>query len=306
LSNRPTRSQLGQQVRRGFDYTTVGHVTADIRPDGSRHAGGSAFYSALQAARLGLRTLIVTQGEKQDIEALLAPYRDELSLQVRPARETTSLTIAHGRARRQRLLAWAGAIGNDVALDTAILHLAPVARETPSRWRGQADVVALTPQGLVRRWAARGAEIEQVTLAAALLPERCDAIVISEQERDSCAQLIAARASGSDSGEREMAPELLRLRSAVLAVTAAAAATALYLPDGATTRVSVPSIEGNVDDVGAGDVFAAAFFVALSEGRPPRDAAAFANAAAAVRIAGAGPRAIGDRQAIEARLRAVA
>ena len=45
-----------------YDYTTVGHVTVDVMGDGSRRPGGSAFYSALQAARLGARTLIVTQG----------------------------------------------------------------------------------------------------------------------------------------------------------------------------------------------------------------------------------------------------
>jgi sugar/nucleoside kinase (ribokinase family) len=51
-------------------------------------------------------------------------------------------------------------------------------------------------------------------------------------------------------------------------------------------------------------VFAAAFFVALREGRTARAAAAFANAAAAVRIAGTGADAIGDRTAVEERLAA--
>ena len=36
-------------------YVTVGHVTIDVLPDGERRPGGTAFYSALQAARLGLR-----------------------------------------------------------------------------------------------------------------------------------------------------------------------------------------------------------------------------------------------------------
>ena len=53
-------------------------------------------------------------------------------------------------------------------------------------------------------------------------------------------------------------------------------------------------------------MFAAAFFVALHEGLAPAVAAAYANAAAAVRIAGAGPGAIGDRRAMEARLQASA
>ena len=67
----------------------------------------------------------------------------------------------------------------------------------------------------------------------------------------------------------------------------------------------MPHIEHFVDDLGAGDVFAAAFFIALREERPPVEAAAFANAAAAVRIGGAGPGAVGERGAIEARLHAL-
>ena len=68
--------------------------------------------------------------------------------------------------------------------------------------------------------------------------------------------------------------------------------------------VPVPTLAACVDDLGAGDVFAAAFFVALSEARSPLEAARFANAAAAVRISGAGAGAIGDRGAIDARLAA--
>jgi sugar/nucleoside kinase (ribokinase family) len=87
----------------------------------------------------------------------------------------------------------------------------------------------------------------------------------------------------------------------VIAVTDAAAPTELYLPNGESTRVQVPAVAHPCDDIGAGDVFAAAFFVALAEGSAPEPAASFANAAAAVRIAGSGPGAIGDRAAIEAR-----
>jgi sugar/nucleoside kinase (ribokinase family) len=280
-----------------FDYTTVGHVTADVLADGSRRAGGSAFYGALQAARLGRRALVITRGEREEVEQLLDPYRRELELKVIPAPRTTTLqTSGKGRARSQRMLAWAGEIGPDIEVDTAILHLAPVARETPNRWRGRADFVGLTPQGLVRAWATEDAEVRPASLALELLPERCDAIVISETERASCASLL------SGMGDRR-APDVAR--GPLLAVTAQAAPTAIRLPDGELLHVAVPAIERLRDDIGAGDVFAAAFFVALDEGLAAEEAAAFANAAAAVRIAGAGAHAIGDRAAIEARLASV-
>jgi sugar/nucleoside kinase (ribokinase family) len=66
--------------------------------------------------------------------------------------------------------------------------------------------------------------------------------------------------------------------------------------------LEVPSVQRLLDDMGAGDVFAAAFFIALSDGRDARAATAFANAAAAVRLSGFGPDAVGDGAAIEARM----
>lgn len=267
-----------------YDYTTVGHVTRDVLDaDGSCRPGGTALYSALQAARLKLRTQILTKGDPHEIERLLEPYRDELDLTVLPAEHTTTFqTSGEGPERHQRLLAWAGPI-EAPEVDTAILHLAPVARETPRAWRGHAGFVGLTPQGLVREWDARG-EIAPAPLRGEWLPERCNAWVLSEREQESCAGSPAQAA-------------------AVVAVTAGAQPIILRLPGG-ELRVPVPPIARVQDDLGAGDVFAAALFVALREGRPPAEAAAFANAAAAVRIAGIGPGAIGDRWAIEARLSA--
>jgi pfkB family carbohydrate kinase len=301
-----------------FDYVTVGHVTRDTveHPTHSTifQPGGSAFYSALQAARLGLRTLILTQGVTGEIEALLAPYRDEFELRVIAAEHTTTLsTRGSGASRTQRMLAWAGPIVEPLELDTAILHLAPVARETPAAWRGRAGFVGVTPQGLVRSWEqgegvplvqldagsllgdiplvppgsdALGGDISSVELDPALLPDSFDAAVISEHECHSCRVLFsAARHSGAH-----------------VAVTAGARPTTVHFPISETVSVaqtSPPAIVAVRDDVGAGDIFAAAFFFALAEGRAPLEAAAFGNAAAAVRIAGAGPGAIGSRAAIE-------
>ncbi len=273
-----------------YDYVTVGHVTVDVLADGSRRPGGTAFYSALQAARLGLHTLILTQGDPPEVERLLEPYRDELDLTVLPAQRTTTLqTSGEGAERRQRLLAWAGPFTGPIEVDTAILHLAPVARETPHGCLGahppRAELVGLTPQGLLREWDARG-DLTLVPPPQELLPERCDAVVLSAGERGRCEDFLAT-AQGD---------------GALVAVTAGARPVTLLLPGDGLLSVPVPALDATRDDLGAGDVFAAALFVALREGRPPAAAAAFANAAAAVRLAGSGPDAIGDRHAVEARL----
>ncbi len=239
-----------------YDYVTVGHVTLDLiedRPGGTAgQPGGGAFYSALQAARLGLRTLIVTQGVPAQIEELLAPYASELDLRVIPAPHTTTLATSHsGLARSQRVLAWAGRIVEPLDIDSSILHLAAVARETPATWRGGADFVGLTPQGLVRDWH----EVQPTSLVAldpAALPSHFDAAVIGERERPfSDALFEAARRNG-----------------ATVAVTAGARPTAVY-PAGIEPGVQavVPAATTAArDDLGAGDVFAATFFVALHEG----------------------------------------
>jgi sugar/nucleoside kinase (ribokinase family) len=93
---------------------------------------------------------------------------------------------------------------------------------------------------------------------------------------------------------------------AIAAVTAEAAPTRVLLPDDRGLAVAVPPIDDPIDDLGAGDVFAAAFFLELADGRTAGDAAAFATAAAAVRIGGSGAAAIGTSAAIAERLRAVA
>lgn len=300
-----------------FDYVTVGHVTRDAIEQSARGAlyqpGGSAFYSALQAARLGLRTLILTQGVPSDIEALLAPYREELDLRVIPAEHTTTLsTRGSGAARTQRVLAWAGPIVEPPRLDTRILHLAPIARETPVNWRGRAGFVGITPQGLVRGWqqservppprlntgsplgdtpfappnsGALAGDIFPVALDPALLPEHFNAAVISEHERRSCHALFTQA----------------RSCDAHVAVTAGSRPATVHLPvpgAGSVVQTSSPPVVAVRDDVGAGDVFAAAFFIALADGRAPLEAASFGNAAAAVRIAGVGPGAIGRRETI--------
>jgi 1D-myo-inositol 3-kinase len=273
-----------------YDYVTVGHVTVDVLADGSRRPGGTAFYSALQAARLGLHALILTQGDPPEVERLLEPYRDELDLTVRPAAHTTTLsTWGEGAERRQRLLAWAGPFAAPVEVDTAILHLAPVARETSRGCFGthppHVELVGLTPQGLLREWDAQG-DLALTSPPPELLPERRDAVVLSVGERGHCEDFLStAREDG-----------------AIVAVTAGPRPVTLLLAGSETLRVPVPAVERSRDDLGAGDVFAAALFVALREGRPPMAAAAFAGAAAAVRLAGSGPGAIGDRRAIEARL----
>jgi sugar/nucleoside kinase (ribokinase family) len=266
---------------------TIGHVTVDVlAADGARRPGGTAFYSGLQAARLGLRTLVITKGVPRELDELLRPYRHEFELRVLEAEQTTTLHTAQiDGVRVQRVLAWAGPIDEPVEVDTSILQLAPVARETPSGWVGDADFVGITPQGLTRAWDAHG-EISLRPPEPEHVPERCDALVISAAERASCERLLAAATASG----------------ATVAVTDGAHPTTLIMPDGTIEQAPVAGSGRPRDDIGAGDVFAAAFFIALRDGRTPAAAAAYASTAAAIRIEGDGPSAVADGPAIERRL----
>ena len=204
-------------TRRGFgpgSYVAVGHVTIDVLAGGERRPGGTALYSALQAARLGLNATIVTRGREDELRELLAPFSEELEVIVEPAPVTTTLhTTGSGEARCQRMLAWAGPMSGELAGGSRggsgsragsgsgpILHLAPVAAELTARPAGAWGFAGLTPQGLVRGWDARGGEVVQQSLPGAALAmfEGCDAVVLSRQERAACEPgLEAARRAGA-------------------------------------------------------------------------------------------------------------
>jgi sugar/nucleoside kinase (ribokinase family) len=284
-----TASAEGVSYSLQFDYTTVGHVTVDVLPDGTSRAGGTALYSALQAARLGLRTLIHTRGVPHEIESLLQEFSDEVALRIEPADATTTLlTSGQGSTRRQRVLAWAGPIEAGGPLESSILHLAPIAREIAEPWHRHDGFLGLTPQGLVRGWSGPRAELLPCAPEpfAAGLAKRCDAIVISELERPACSELIAAA----------------QQEGCLVAITAGSEPTRLLAAGAAEQELAVNTLERPVDDIGAGDVYACALFIALSEGATPTRAAAFASASAAERMTGAGPQAIAGREAILARL----
>ncbi len=254
---------------------------------GERRPGGTALYSALQAARLGLVATIVTRGREDELQELLRPFSDELELIVQPAPATTTLqTTGSGEQRRQRMLAWAGPIAPGPLPQATILHLAPVADELTVAPAGRWPFVGLTPQGLARRWDGPGGEVlaREPSERAMGLFEGPDAIVLSREERELC----------------EAGIERARRRGSLVAVTAGPAETLLLAAEGGPLQIAAPPVAGPVDDLGAGDVYAAALFVALAGGSTPARAGRLAGAAASLRVAGAGPGAIAGRAEIEA------
>lgn len=252
---------LGLVPLEPVDYLVIGHVSEDITPTGPV-LGGTAAFSALTARAFGLRVGIITSASA---ETSLSPLGDIPILKV-PSRWTTTFeNLRTPGGRKQILRRQAAPISLESLPDTwrhpSILHLGPVAQELSPDSAGafSASLLGITPQGWMRTWDEAG----NVTpcrweSADALLP-KAGAVVISREDVAGDDEIIEAMAH----------------QTRVLAVTEGPAGCVLYW-NGDRRRFGASKIS-EVDDVGAGDVFAAAFFIRLYMTRDPWEAARFAT-----------------------------
>jgi sugar/nucleoside kinase (ribokinase family) len=249
----------------GVDYLVLGHLSLDMTSAGPR-LGGAAAYSALTARALGLRVGVVTAAADQTpLERLSG-----IPVVAIPSDDTTVFeNIYDPNGRTQVLHARAADISYDSVPEAwrraSILHLAPLAgeleAELPAYFSG--SLLAVTPQGWMRSWDATGRVSASPWAGAAEFLPRAGAVVISRE----------------DVNADEEAIESMAHQTRVLAVTEGAAGAVLYW-HGDRRRFRPPEVQ-EVDATGAGDVFAAAFFVRLFTTRDPWEAARFATQLAA-------------------------
>ena len=266
------------------DFLAIGHVSRDVTPEGPT-MGGAVVFGAVTAARMGLRPAIVTSaGPGFDPGPALAG----VPVHVVPAGATTSFeNIDADGGRTQYLHAVAGPIGRpDVPDDWAaapMVLLAPLARELGDgapRFPGATVVAAL--QGWLRRWDDTGLVGPRAWDGAELLPH-VDAAVVSEH----------------DFADADAAPCWAALAPALVVTRGAQGAT---LHRSGTARDVPAFLAREVDPVGAGDVFAAAYLVAYHESRDPVHAATYASCAAGLAIEAPGVSGIPTRAQVAARL----
>jgi sugar/nucleoside kinase (ribokinase family) len=271
-----TRTSTAKAKRRGYenavDYLIIGHVTSDLTPLGPR-LGGTAAYAGLTARALGRRVGLVTAcASTLDLSPL-----SELSIQ----RQTTSSTTTfENRTQADGRLQILSARSDVLTLDLVppawrqapIVHLAPVADEIPQDLllAFRDSFVGLTPQGWWRTWddagRVKGRHVDDAL--ARLGPAHC--VVFSRWDLDLNAE------------------ELGRLRELcqIAAITDGAHGADIYWGDH-QAHVAAPATP-LVDDTGAGDVFAAAFFIQLEQGRSPAEAADEATRWASMSVQHAG------------------
>lgn len=253
-----------------IDYLLIGHLSCDRTAEGLR-LGGSVAYAALTARALGMRPGVVTAwGGEID----LLPLAD-IPMSIVPAERSTTfenrdtpqgrVQILHARARP---LTWEHIPPE--WRSAPLVHLAPIADEVAPdlTHRFPQAMVCATPQGWLRVWDANGRVQPRPWLQAAEVMPHLKAAVLSREDLKGQGQ-----------------PEWLRLAQ-VTALTAGPGPVTLLL--GAETRQVNPPAAKAVDTTGAGDIFAAAFFVALYRGLPVRQAAQLACELASASVSGVG------------------
>jgi sugar/nucleoside kinase (ribokinase family) len=265
------------------DYLVIGHLTEDLTPSGTV-LGGTAAYSALTARAFGLRVGIVTAvGQKTSLTTLKG-----IPLFNVPSTHTTTFENIHTPSGRTQVLHHrAEMIRPDGVPDTwrraSILHLGPVAQELPAE---AADgfspaLLGLTPQGWMRTWDDDGRVTSRQWESAGTLLPKAGAVVISREDVNGDEELIEGMAH----------------QTRVLVVTEGAAGSVLYW-NGDRRRFRAPEV-AEVDSVGSGDIFAAAFFIRLFTTRDPWEAARLATLLAARSVTRAGLNSIPTPKEIE-------
>ncbi len=267
----------------------IGHLCLDETPGGPC-LGGTVAYAALLARELGWRVGVVTSAADPALTAPLAGVQ----VQVVPAAASTRFRNRYRAGRRHQMLrARAAPLGlADVPVawrEARLAHLAPIAREVEpglaAALRPTVRFLGATAQGWLRDWDSAGRVASRPADDLAPHLALLDALVVSEED-------LAAVPAG-------VAP--LVAAGPLVAVTRGAAGVRLWCGAGAQ---DVPACPARVrDPTGAGDVFAAAWFIRLAQGDDPAWAARYAACAAACSVEQPGLTGVPTAEQIEERLR---
>ncbi|MFC2028731.1 PfkB family carbohydrate kinase [Chloroflexota bacterium] len=265
------------------DYLVLGHLSCDIKP-GGLSLGGTVTYASLTARALGFKPGIVTSwageiplGQLEGIQIVSIPSEQSTTFE---NRDTPS-------GRRQIIHHQASPIDFDSVPEqwrnSNIVHLGPIAHEIEITFETglSPSLMGITPQGWLRSWDDSGNVVPRPSPDLAPLSSQAGAIVISMED--------------VQGDEDEI--EKLALTCRVLAVTEGNGGSRLYWNQD-LRHFSAPEME-EVDATGAGDIFAAAFFIRLLNTRDPWEAARFATCIASRSVSRPGLEGIPRKEEID-------
>lgn len=277
-----------------FDVCVIGHVVRDINTvGGSEQApspGGTAYYSAIVYASLGLDTAVVTKVAPADEAALLGGLRDAgVEVINLPTEQTTIFRNTYASddpdIRRQQVDARAGAIRLDELPDIAAqaVHLGPLTRHDidpaiigPCGANGTR--VALDAQGLTR-------DIVDGEVVPSHRPACGDFLKgVDILQADDAEILTFTGAASIEEGAK-------RVRDAGAGIVLVTRASRGSLVFEKKADLELDAVEPRVsrDATGCGDTYLAAFLSQWIGGRSVSYCAMFATVAASLNIEQAGP-----------------
>ncbi len=266
-----------------IDYLVIGHITQDVTPQGLI-LGGTASYASLTAKALGLRVGIVTAVAPNTSLELL----DGIQIHAVDSEFCSTfenINTPHGRIQYIYHVATTldYSMVPEVWRDTPIVHLGPIAQEVePNLARNFSNsFIGLTPQGWLRSWDKQNRIHPSEWPEARFVLEHASAAVLSIED-----------VQGDERRIEEMASAIR-----ILVVTEGAAGCRLYW-NGDLRHFSPPQ-ENEVDPIGAGDIFATAFFARLSANHDPWEAARFATFLAANSVTRPGLQGVPTPQEVE-------
>ncbi len=265
------------------EYLVLGHVAEDLTPSGVQ-LGGTVSYAALTARALGMRVGIVTSvGEDAPLKVL-----DGIQIiNIPTERSTIFENVKTENGRIQTLHHQAALINFEHVPQTwqnaPVVHLAPIAQELDSKLVEQfpASLVGVTPQGWMRGWDENGRVFATAWENSEQVLRRAGGVVMSIEDVNRDLELVESMAH----------------QTRVLCLTEGELGSVLHW-NGDRRRFRAPVVT-EVDATGAGDIFAAAFFVRLNQTRDPWEAARFATNLAAHSVTRVGLYGIPTREEIE-------
>lgn len=288
----------------------VGHLTIDkiVTPQKENVCiGGATTYSALAAAKLGLKTGIVAKVgfdfsheqlkflKKQDIDVSGVKFS---------AGRTTRFVNMYNKEwdRQQRVLsACGGILPEDVPVkyfDADVVHFAPVVHEvlpeTIDLFRGNVPLISMDPQGLLRKIGEDGSiELEKPQNIGVVL-KNID-IVKSNRKETKC---IAGK-KGLHKAMEELFDMDLKIVIATLGSEGA------WIFDSEFYRIPTIPVTRIVDPTGAGDAFMAGFIHEYLAGENIDWCGRFASCLASFLVESFGPASFPNIEAVEQRLQSL-
>jgi len=265
------------------DYLVIGHVAHDLTQQGPR-LGGTVAYAALTARALGMNVGIVTAYGRETSIAVL----DGLPMvSIESPQSTTYENIYTEYGRVQYLRERATRVDFKYVpaawRSSAIIHLGPIANEIDPVFPDgfSPSLLGVTPQGWMRQWDADGRVSRTDWKDSEFLLQRAGAIVLSREDVNGDDELI----------------EHMAHQTRLLVITEASEGCVLHW-NGDRRRFRAPEVH-EVDATGAGDVFAAAFFVRLQKTRDPWESARFATLVASRSVTRVGLNGIPSPEEVE-------